>query len=59
MASKTTLTAKNLVALDAADLDRGAWTLTEWENAKMQTLDTLGQIEDAQTLRWSSFEKQT
>ncbi len=49
--------AEALLALDAADLDRGTWTLTEWENARIQTLDALGRAKDAQAMRWVSFER--
>ena len=46
-----------LTALDAADLEGAPYLLTQWENAKVQTLDALGQTDNAQVLRWSSFKR--
>ncbi len=46
-----------LTALDATNLEGVPYLLTQWENAKVQTLDALGQTDDAQVLRWSSFKR--
>ncbi len=44
-----------LKMLEAADTDRGAWAMGEWEDAHIETLDALRRQDEAQNLRWKSF----
>ena len=45
--------------IDAADRrrDRGEWPTFEWEDARIEVLDTLTRGDEAQADRWSCFER--
>ena len=45
-----------LAALEASDTARGH-VPREWTDARLAVLDALGRIDDAQALRWASFEQ--
>ena len=48
-----------LQVIDAADRrrDRGEWPTFEWEDARIEVLDTLTRGDEAQADRWSCFER--
>lgn len=46
-----------LTALNVASLDGPSRVLAQWEQAQISVLDALGQSEEAQLVRWASFER--
>jgi hypothetical protein len=46
-----------LQVLEAADHERSRRPESEWENARIDTLDALGRRDEAQAARWSCFER--
>jgi hypothetical protein len=44
-----------LNALDQADLAKTGWIPEEWEDARIEALETLGRAEAAQSFRWERF----
>jgi hypothetical protein len=46
-----------LQTIEAAEHRRNGWPDLDWENARIDTLDTLGLSDEAQAARWSCFER--
>jgi hypothetical protein len=45
------------VAINAIDEDRPGWIPVEWEQARVDILETLGRTDEAQAFRWTCFER--
>ena len=46
-----------LAALDIADIEGNVHHLGDWETVRVNTFEALGRTDDAQTARWSAFER--
>ena len=46
-----------MVALNAAEIDEGSRLVEDWERVRIDTLDALGQLDEAQVERWAVFER--
>jgi uncharacterized protein DUF6880 len=44
-------------AINAVDENRTGWTLYEWEEVRIEVMEALGRIEEAQAFRWQCFER--
>ena len=44
-------------AINAARIERSGWSNFAWESTRIEVLEALGRIEDAQAARWSYFEQ--
>jgi hypothetical protein len=44
-------------AIEATEFSRSGWPEFEWENARIDVLDAIGRSDEAQTCRWSCFER--
>lgn len=44
-------------AINAVDQHRQGWIPFEWEQIRLDVLETLGRTEEAQTFRWACFER--
>ncbi|WP_414476420.1 DUF6880 family protein [Microvirga sp. M2] len=44
-------------AINAVDQDRPGWIPVEWEQTRIEVLETLGRADEAQAFRWTCFER--
>jgi hypothetical protein len=44
-------------AINAVDQDRSGWIPIEWEQTRIEVLETLGRADEAQAFRWASFQR--
>jgi hypothetical protein len=44
-------------AINAVDQDRSGWISVEWEQTRIEVLETLGRADEAQAFRWASFQR--
>jgi uncharacterized protein DUF6880 len=44
-------------AINAVDEDRPGWIPVEWEQTRLEVLETLGRADEAQAFRWACFER--
>jgi hypothetical protein len=44
-------------AIEAVDQDRPGWIPLEWEQTRIEVLEALGQVDEAQAFRWACFER--
>ncbi len=44
-------------ALNAIDQDRPSWIPVEWEQTRIEVLEALGHMDEAQAFRWALFER--
>ena len=44
-------------AINAVDQDRSGWIPIEWEQTRIEVLETLGRADEAQAFRWACFER--
>ena len=44
-------------AINAVDQGRPSWVPVEWEQTRLEVLETLGRANEAQAFRWASFER--
>ncbi len=46
-----------MAALQIARIDEGTRLIDDWESVRINTMEALGQAEDAQAARWAAFER--
>jgi uncharacterized protein HemY len=44
-------------AINAVDQDRSGWIPIEWEQIRIEVLEALGRVDEAQAFRWACFER--
>ena len=49
--------AEALDFLDAADVDEDDWDRMDWQDARIDVLEAMGQKDEAQAFRWACFER--
>ena len=49
--------AEALDFLDAADVDQDDWDRMDWQDARIDVLEAMGQKDEAQAFRWTCFER--